>query len=126
MKVKDFIKRYKDGTQFFIGSYTSFFFIGTAEELQRDARKIDAGLVLFGNMTLGKRRANERGGHVTYKNGPDAVQNHPYHYVPIRERQVEESYPRCQKDGIVIIVDGIESGRFWTKNEYNAVYHKEN
>ena len=40
-------------------------------------------------------------------------------FKPLRNRKVLEVYPRIQKDGICIIVEGIEQGKYWDKSEWD-------
>lgn len=40
-------------------------------------------------------------------------------FKPLRNRKVLEVYPRIQKDGSCIIVEGIEQGKYWDKSEWD-------
>lgn len=39
-------------------------------------------------------------------------------FIPLGQRKIIEIYPSLKKDGIVIIVDGTESGKYWDLEEY--------
>ena len=34
-------------------------------------------------------------------------------------RRVIDMYPRIQNDGIIIIIEGEEIGKYWTRKEYD-------
>ena len=40
-------------------------------------------------------------------------------FVPLSKRKILDVYPRTQRDGIIIIIEGDEIGSFWTKEEYD-------
>ena len=40
-------------------------------------------------------------------------------FKPLRNRKVLEAYPRIQKDGVCIIVEGMEQGKYWDKSEWD-------
>jgi len=48
-------------------------------------------------------------------------------FVPIEEREVLESYNRLSDEGLVIIVDGCDSGSYWFAEEYlnERIFYKE-
>jgi len=39
-------------------------------------------------------------------------------YIPLGDREVVESYERLQKDGLVVMVEGVENGSYWFVEEY--------
>lgn len=39
-------------------------------------------------------------------------------FIPLRKRLVKMEYNRTQGDGLVVIVQGNESGEFWDREEY--------
>ena len=42
-------------------------------------------------------------------------------YTPLPDRKVKDAYWKISKeDGICIIVDGTESGKYWNKEEWDA------
>ena len=40
-------------------------------------------------------------------------------FKPMRERSVKEIYKRISKDGIVITMEGDETGKYWSKDEWD-------
>ena len=44
-------------------------------------------------------------------------------FKPLRNRKVLEVYPRIQKDGICIILEGIEQGKYWDKSEWDKDHY---
>lgn len=40
-------------------------------------------------------------------------------FKPMRERMVKEIYKRISKDGIVITIQGDETGKYWSKDEWD-------
>ena len=47
-------------------------------------------------------------------------------YTPIWEREVVVSYKRNElRDGFVVLVDGLEIGKYWLKEEYDTGYVEE-
>lgn len=44
-------------------------------------------------------------------------------YIPIEDREIIETYSKtCLGDGEGILIDGLEEGRFWLKEEYETGY----
>lgn len=143
LKLKEFIEQYtKDkDTVFMVGAASSFFFIGTADEFKRDAYKIDAEFIKAAQAGLKKsppktdspqeEQMAEKiqedqtafiGGNS--RTGVSDKQAYIDSYIPIKEREVLESYPRLQGDGIIVGIEGTESGKFWYKEEYDAALER--
>ena len=40
-------------------------------------------------------------------------------FKPVMYRRVIDMYPRIQNDGIIIIIEGEEIGKYWTRKEYD-------
>lgn len=100
-----------DDKTVFIGSGSGYFFVGTCSEFLRDVKKIDEALARTQMKRKGRqekcRRRDDAGGKER-------------EYIPLEERSVVDHYPRLQMDGYSIIVEGEETGRFWTKNEFDT------
>lgn len=59
----------------------------------------------------------------TLYNSEIAAEDYIKIFKPLRNRKVLEVYPRIQKDGICIIVEGIEQGRYWDKSEWDKEHY---
>lgn len=135
----------KEDTVIFVGSKTNYFFIGTKEEFYRDLDKIEAFCKEFversyyqsaetweQNVLAGlPSRADFDSDHdwkeaakrtVTALNNAQQLMQHYEKeygkYKPVIDRGTVEEYERTQGDGHVIIVSGIEIGKYWFRSEY--------
>lgn len=45
-------------------------------------------------------------------------------YQPVMDRMVKEFYQREVDNALVILIDGLESGEFWFKSEFDKKYKK--
>ena len=68
-----------------IGAKSGFFFVGKHDNFIRDVDGIEKSMI--------------------ESNGKDKT-------IPIRERTIKEAYPRTQEDGIVMVVEGGELGKY--------------
>lgn len=141
-KLDAFIKSMPDDEMLYVGAKTSFIFIGTKDEWEKDKAhlnelhhdKIENCLSYSENnlndniVRLSKEYYNNE------KEGLFNVIDELTYYLKvirkctsylkdwkdIPERTVLDSYPRIQKDGTVIVFDGEETGSYWYKSEYDA------
>lgn len=49
----------------------------------------------------------------------DKINEQVRNIKPITERTVREVYPRIQGDGVIVLIQGTENGRYWDKTEYD-------
>lgn len=54
----------------------------------------------------------------TYKRYLKQICNVLNRFKPMRERAAKEVYKRISKDGIVILIEGDETGKYWNKQEW--------
>lgn len=40
-------------------------------------------------------------------------------FIPLSHRSILDAYPRQLNDGIILLISGTESGRYWDKKEYD-------
>lgn len=100
-----FLRAINEGTILFIGSASSFFFAGTAEEFFELRERIEDTL------KLQWVKANMRDG----KDEP---------FLPLGKRSISSVYERISDDGIIVLLDGVERGSFWTREEFLEAYGK--
>lgn len=124
-----------------IGSHDGYFFIGTAAEYEECIDEISAALKEHMNRTgLKNAKYFERGFAAAKQkadNGnmptPEAIKllaeamsstlkNAAYaaRFKPVREREIVGSYAGIYKGTWKIIVEGDESGKYWSRDEYLA------
>ncbi len=99
-RILDYIKGLDQDKVIFVGSRTSFFFIGPARIF---AEKYDE---------IEKAEKKKAPRPTRYDNDTD------YKYVPIKDRRIKDTYERIENDGHVIILEGRESGNYWFEHEY--------
>lgn len=160
MKLKQYVKDNPNET-LFIGSGVAYFFIGNAEQFDKDIDTINqkyidgfkkslytakirldnlksqgepTGEVVkeywnnFGYLTrkvlpLEKAIADYHKQIDTIEATIDKLTDYLANYVHIKEREVISADKKeGLKDGISVIVEGIEEGRFWLKEEYETGY----
>ena len=115
MKILEYMKKYIPDTVFFVGSGSSFFFIGTALEFEKEAYLIDSEFIKMLQTKESKLKERAETFPDEYsKDDLDLVSK----YTPVKDRKIIETYPRLQHDGIVIVVTGNENGKYWFKEEY--------
>lgn len=120
-----------------IGSGTNFFFVGTKAEYEaridsiykhyrdfyeRLERIYTDRINGIGKSNKYKTKENKDKSLEFYRKAKENALNYLKHGLPIRERLVIKVYPRMQKDGIVIIVEGQEQGKYWDKSEWDREY----
>ena len=125
---------------FHIGSSSGFFFIGDYEEwcrngdkISKDAKKEHAQRTNAARMKIPQtlksledlckantinRTACTRAMGILNKN----INIVTTHWVPVGKRIPVKRYLRTQGDGQILIVDGVEMGRFWSKSDYDTSY----
>ena len=125
-----------------IGSSTGFIFIGTKEEYYKNVGGISAHWKKFYQDIIKSREKSIMStvAEITklkkdYKYRPaleDKLNRLKILYAsktsaedilkvfkPIQTRKVLDVYPRIQMDGICIIVEGAEQGKYWDKQEWD-------
>ncbi len=132
------VKSIGGNTIFHIGSGAGFLFIGTEKEFEIQMPGISEKLLLDAKRLLKKYKKKEKSLEEKYRNGyleklkkndkkvkclfdqTSMYEKYIMDFVPIKKRPVKEIYPRISKDGIVILVDGVEIGRYWMRSEVNS------
>lgn len=109
MTISDVVKKYPDKC-FYIGGQSGYFFIGTAEDVQKKIPKINENYIMY----MCDKFRNATNGGIKRKYDRQLSR-----YVDIQSRKVKEYYKRIE-DGIAIILDDSEDlfGRFWFKEEF--------
>ena len=80
-----------------VGSDAAYFFIGIPKEYREDEEIIDRDL---------------RKEHLIFAKSEEG-------FLPAGDRAVSDAYERCLPgDGLILIVPGVEHGRFWVREEY--------
>lgn len=153
MTLQERINELDDETVIYLGAASSFFFIGTKSEFEKDIDEISR--TYYKNMVAEKKKIeNDRkhfaevmkqikkiSGKTDSKADMDEVVKlsfilnniskrlqygikriktlgfHIDNFIPMRNRQIKREYDRLQ-GGHVILIDGIEVGRFWFYEEY--------
>lgn len=141
MLLDELVREQDDKTIIGIGSKSAYFFFGTKAEYEEKIDKFSddmlEGMLKTSRtaMSLYRRKFREvtkaaaRGEFITYetldrmrtilgtslRNAAMAVR-----FVPLREREVKESYPGILTGDVKIIVEGDENSCFWTEEEYRA------
>lgn len=100
-----FLRAINKGTILFIGSASSFFFAGTAEEFFELRERIEDTL------KFQWVKAKARDGRAEP-------------FLPFEKRSILSVYKRLSNDGIVVLLEGREQGPFWTREEFLRVYGK--
>lgn len=153
MTLKDAIhavERDYPGTIFYVGSETSFFFIGTAEEFDNDIGGIEKDYkkrfrtlnkrtseeLKEDLMNLSSYRSNDDFAETIYNRTDDLIRSIKntskyydayHHWINIQDRTVKNCYVRdsageFNDGGLVMIVPGYENGKWAFYHEYK---HKE-
>ena len=108
MTLGEFIKdtQLPDGAFYYIGAKngSSFYFIGTAEEYEKNIRSM-SWMEHLRQTRRQHRNPNERT-EISLKE-----------WRPFDRREVIESYPRISKDGIVVLTSGYEQGLYVIRSE---------
>ena len=154
MTIDYFMQHIADpNTLYSLGSNSGFFFIGTRSEWNRyiDALSRKRLKYLRSHRTAAKRnakRAQERLGQkpiklicgkdleetIAYLNSVVKIGNRRYIYfnrlvkafTPFRTREIKDIYSRTVKaDGVNIIVDGLDIGNYWMREEFESALRLE-
>lgn len=131
------VKTIDDKTVMHIGSQSSFIFVGNKEAYRKDIEKISKELIgtakrlreknlkymetLVGKLfdpKSGKKEINETQLQGCYEN-LSGLKKYIQNFKPVMYRRVIDMYPRIQDDGIIIIIEGEEIGKYWTRKEYD-------
>ena len=149
MTIDYFMQHIADPNQLYsVGSNSGFFFIGTRSEWNRyiDALSRKRLKYLRSHRTAAKRnakRAQERLDQkpiklicgknleetIAYLNSVVKIGNRRYIYfnrlvkafTPFRTREIKDIYSRTVKaDGVNIIVDGLDIGNYWMREEFEG------
>ena len=136
MTLADALREIQDDEIVHIGSGTGFLFVGDKDAFERDEEKINKEcreraikmMTLYldniqkATHNIGEKRIKLE----ELKNRVDAIQKlcdkvseMKDNLIPLSERTVREIYPRIQGDGVIVLIEGAESGRYWYKSEYD-------
>lgn len=140
-KLSDAISMADDNLIINIGSASAFFFIGTKRDYENKIDKISISFVDYNKELMDKYKSLIENAieiliqhESTTKERVEAIGKLkkyycPYKkcekylntYTPLPDRKVKDAYWKISKeDGICIIVDGTESGKYWDKEEWDA------
>ena len=136
MTLADALMEIPDNEVIHIGSGTGFLFVGDKDTFEEDEEKINKEcreraikmMTLYldniqkATHNIGEKRIKLE----ELKNRVDIIQNlcdkvseMKDNLIPLPERTVREVYPRIQGDGVIILIQGTENGRYWYKSEYD-------
>ncbi len=124
MLLKDRINKASDDEILFIGASSSFFFIGTKAEYEKDIEGIQNDYIKEAERLISvnksrlnpsdlpekRRKAYER----TIKNLTDYIKN----FTPFGCRKIVGEYPRGIEKGTILVTEGKETGGYWFRSEY--------
>ena len=140
-KLSDAISMVDDSLIISIGSASAFFFIGTRAEyfskihdisekfvdynrglMERYKSLIENAIeILIRHESTTKERVEAIGKLKKYYCPYKKCEKYLNTYTPLPDRKVKDAYWKISKeDGICIIVDGTESGKYWNKEEWDA------
>lgn len=140
-KLDDAISMVDDNLIINIGSASAFFFIGTRAEyfskihdisekfvdynrglMERYKSLIENAIeILIRHESTTKERVEAIGKLKKYYCPYKKCEKYLNTYTPLPDRKVKDAYLKINKeDGICIIVDGTESGKYWNKEEWDA------
>lgn len=137
-KLDEVISIFPNDVVLHIGSNTCFMFIGSKEEYEKDIESVSKSLINDSKKLFkkNKKKYEKAKGYIDdpkYKNdikrnketmewSKKQMNNYKMYidsFVPLSKRKILDVYPRTQRDGIIIIIEGDEIGSFWTKEEYD-------
>lgn len=144
MTLQEVMETIADDVVVHIGAKTAFFFIGTKAEYEANIDLVQQDLQARTMISLeeSRNRADffkekilnpdeEAGSDKYWKLLADRayklsklyraipkLEDYLDTFVAVREREVLDQYDRLLGDGIVIVVDGKENGRYWLYEEY--------
>lgn len=136
------VREFSENDILHIGSQTNYFFVGTKNEYERQIDDISTYYHNFYKRVIKERTKDIYGtvGEIAklkkdckYKqklsakitrlislyNVKETAEQILKEFKPMRSRKVLEVYLRVQKDGICIIVEGAEQGKYWDKSEWD-------
>lgn len=134
----DVMKEIPDDEVVHIGSGSSFLFIGTKEDYARDIKKVSAKCIRDAKRVLDEVHQQIKrdikaliNPNITVRELPDLLcrlrgrvedaekmEAYLKKFVAISKRTVKEAYPSIVEDGIVLIIEGREVGKYWMLSEY--------
>ena len=139
MKINEVIQEMDNETILNIGSGSGWFFIGKKEDYEKNIEKISRSYLNNAKEREKKyreriREANEvlADSKLTFdelekmvkkirRNFPalKLVEKYINEFIPIKKREVKNIYDKDKKeDGICIVVEGTENGKFWDREEW--------
>lgn len=140
-KLSDAISMADDNLIINIGSASAFFFIGTKRDYENKIDKISVSFVDYNKGLMDKYKSLIENAieilirhESTTKERVEAIGKlkkyyRPYKkcekyldtFTPIMDRKIKDVYWKNKKeDGVCIIVEGTESGKYWDKEEWDA------
>lgn len=139
MKINEVIQEMDNETILNIGSESGWFFIGKKEDYEKNIEKISRSYLNNAKEREKKcrekiREANEvlADSKLTfdeldkmikkirrYLPALKLVEKYINEFIPIKKREVKNIYDKNKKeDGICIVVEGTENGKFWDREEW--------
>lgn len=151
MLLKEFLETVPDNAQLSIGSKCSYIFIGKKSEFYEDVKLIENELIDTAKKSLSSFRIQKRlivdpesSAHRFRKDFKgklvgissserDALikklsekiqikEEYIADFPSLLEREIKDIYPKPCSSGIAIIIEGVENGAFWVKEEYDRKY----
>lgn len=140
MKLKTYLRKIDQDRTVYIGSGNAFIFIGKPKEFLKSADKFDKQLTDYNEDQLKKLKAglNRSMENLRLSRSKQTKnrwkkycqkfekrianrENIAFNYVQLLERTIVDvySHPDTDYEGTMIIIEGKEGGRFWTKKEYD-------
>lgn len=119
-----------------IGSGTGFLFVGTKESFARDEDVIYADCIKAARKNtqlclkqiqeqtekIGKRRTKLEDLRKIAEEISECCKKlgeYTENFIPLSRRSVLDAYPRQLNDGVILLISGTESGKYWDKTEYD-------
>lgn len=139
MKISEVIQEMDNETILNIGSGSGWFFIGKKEDYEKNIEKISRSYLNDAKEREKKYREKIREANEalsdnkltfddlnkmikrirTYFPGLKLVEKYISDFIPIKKREVKSVYDKDKKeDGICIVVEGTENGKFWDREEW--------
>lgn len=139
MKINEVIQEMDNETILNIGSGSGWFFIGKKEDYEKNIEKISRSYlnnakerekkyrerIREANEVLADRKLTfdelEKMVKKIRRNFPalKLVEKYINEFIPIKKREVKNIYDKDKKeDGICIVVEGTENGKFWDREEW--------
>ncbi len=140
MKLKTYLRKMDPNKIVYIGSGNAFIFIGKPEEFLKDANKFDRQLIDYNDDQLKRLKSGlkkcietppisrSKQARAKWKTNCQKLEktiakreNIALNYIQLLERTIIDvySHPDTDYEGTMIIIEGNEGGRFWTKAEYD-------